>query len=151
MGAGLVAGMDLSRFRYLLDAHGAELGRWPEAERAAAEALLAQSSEAIAAHRAAVDLDRRMRQAMPAVSDRMVALVLAKIDVMVPETKSFSDDLPAEILPAMLHRRWVPAALLASMIVLGFILGGVMGPPPPREPTNLVDLLSNHSTSGFAL
>jgi hypothetical protein len=48
--------MDLDTFQDRLDSHGADLSRWPEAERAAAADLLARSAPA----RAALDGARRL-------------------------------------------------------------------------------------------
>jgi len=51
--------MTPERFHALLDSCGADLQRWPEAERAAARALLASDSAALrAAHAEAAMLDR---------------------------------------------------------------------------------------------
>lgn len=49
--------MGLERFEQLLDAYGADPRRWPQAERAAAEALLAGSADARARVEAAAELD----------------------------------------------------------------------------------------------
>ena len=49
--------MDLTRLSQLLDTYGADPGRWPAAERAAAMALLAASDAARAQQRIAAQLD----------------------------------------------------------------------------------------------
>lgn len=49
--------MGLERFERLVDAFGADPRRWPEAERAAAEAFLAGHAEARARVEAAAELD----------------------------------------------------------------------------------------------
>jgi hypothetical protein len=49
--------MPIDRFAAILDAYGAEAWRWPAAERAAAESLLAASAEARALRAQAAQLD----------------------------------------------------------------------------------------------
>lgn len=49
--------MDIDRFRRLADVHGGDLDRWPEADRTAAEALLARDAAARALHEDARTLD----------------------------------------------------------------------------------------------
>ena len=51
------AGMNLDRLRDLLDAYGAEAGRWPDEKRDAANTLLGASAEARALLHAAALLD----------------------------------------------------------------------------------------------
>jgi hypothetical protein len=55
--------MTLDRFAVLLDAYGADPARWPDAERAAARALLDRSSEARARRDAAAALDALLDRA----------------------------------------------------------------------------------------
>jgi hypothetical protein len=57
--------MNTTRFATLLERHGPTPARWPAADRAAAEALLAGSAEARALLAAAAALDMRLRQALP--------------------------------------------------------------------------------------
>lgn len=70
-------------FARRLDARGPALGRWPEGERRAAEALLAASPEARASHRRALALDAALRHALPepeaAALDRLRAGVARRI------------------------------------------------------------------------
>jgi len=75
--------MRMSRFEYLLDAHGADLGRWPPAEAQAARTLLMASAQAQALlHRAAV-LEDALREsgALPdaAALARMRAHVAVRV------------------------------------------------------------------------
>ena len=58
--------MGLERFERLVEAYGADPRRWPEAERAAAEAFLAGNAEARARMAAAAELDRLLALA-PAI------------------------------------------------------------------------------------
>jgi hypothetical protein len=71
---------ELNGFRDGLDAHGADLGRWPERERARAEALLARSDEARAALREAEAFEHLLADAVPdAPTERIRRNVLAAL------------------------------------------------------------------------
>jgi hypothetical protein len=61
--------MTLERFTAMVDAYGATPERWPEAERAGALALLAQSSDARTLRDAAAALDTMLDRAPPATPD----------------------------------------------------------------------------------
>lgn len=52
--------MDLDRFTDLIDAYGADIEHWPARDRAAADRLLAASSEARELQRAALRFDNRL-------------------------------------------------------------------------------------------
>ena len=65
--------MKLKRFQHLLFAYGADIGRWPEAERHAARALVASSPAAAAAQHEAARLDNALHQIEPQVSAASVA------------------------------------------------------------------------------
>lgn len=70
--------MGLDRFEILIDAYGAEPGRWPPAERAEALALLAREPRAQALAQAAAELDGLLDRApAPAPSDLLRHRVLA--------------------------------------------------------------------------
>ena len=69
----------LKRFEQIIDAYGADPGRWPEAERAEAEALLAASSEARALRDQAARLDAWLDQATtPEVSELTTRRILKR-------------------------------------------------------------------------
>ena len=71
--------MTLDRFAVLLDAYGADPARWPDAERAAARALLDRSSEARARRDAAAALDALLdRAATVEPSSALAERVLAQ-------------------------------------------------------------------------
>ena len=71
--------MTLDRFAVLLDAYGADPARWPDAERAAARALLDGSSEARARRDAAAALDALLdRAATVEPSSALAERVLAQ-------------------------------------------------------------------------
>jgi hypothetical protein len=72
-------GMTLDRFAVLLEAYGADPARWPDAERAAACALLDRSSEARARRDAAAALDALLdRAAAVEPSSTLAARILAQ-------------------------------------------------------------------------
>lgn len=75
--------MHIARFEHLLDTHGADLGRWPPAEAAAARALLMESPQAQALLHRAAALDDILRdsRALPdaATLARMRAHVAGRV------------------------------------------------------------------------
>jgi len=113
--------MDLDRLGELLDAYGADRGRWPEAERARARALIEANDRARDLYDDARALDDLLRRA---------------------GTIEPSLELKAEILAAAGRPReswiqalwpfgaaWKPASALAAAIMLG-IAAGVVLPNP---------------------
>ncbi len=72
--------MNLERFAILIDAYGSDAGRWPAAERRAAQALLASSAEAQQMMQEAASFDALLRA--PAEIEPSAALkarVLARV------------------------------------------------------------------------
>jgi hypothetical protein len=124
--------MELARFRRLLDIHCADIESWPAAERRAARALLAASSEAIRAHDEAAQLDRLFRSARVAVSEASVQRVLAA--VATPARR------PALAEPPF-GRPWASTVLLAGMTALGIVVGLSDLAPAARTPSDLVELI----------
>lgn len=107
--------MDRERFEQLLDAYGADPRRWPDSERAAAEAFAAQSAEAESALREAAALDAVLNQARA-----------------VPDTSALAARILAQAPGAqrpMFDRRAMLA--LAACAVFGVVLGyggGLLAP-----------------------
>jgi hypothetical protein len=78
--------MTLDRFAVLLDAYGADPARWPDAERAAARALLDRSSEARARRDAAAALDALLdRAATVEPSSALAERILAQAPQRPPQ------------------------------------------------------------------
>jgi len=113
--------IDLDRLTVLLDAYGADRMRWPDAERAAAWALIAADDRARLLYDEARALDGLLRQA----------------SVIEP-----SPELKAEVLAAASrpHESWIealwpfgapwkPASALAAAILFGIIAGVVLPNP----------------------
>lgn len=104
--------MDISAFEDLIDRLGDELSRWPDEQRLAAEALLAESAEA----RALLDEARVLREALSAppvrapagLADRIVAAAgkLAKQAAAAPDQDGAASagdtEKPGKVLPALL-------------------------------------------------
>lgn len=119
--------LPLDRFAALVDAHGADLRRWPPAERDAAQALLRISPEARALRDAAGRLDAMLdRWRVPAHSTDLRLRVLR--------------DAPraGERRPSMPRRLWhelggwrLAAPALAAALTLGIGIGSTW---PALEP-----------------
>jgi hypothetical protein len=140
-----------------LTQRGADLTQWPEAERRDAEALLARSFEAARLHDEAVRIEQVLRHASPAASPEAVERVLARLDT-IPDYEHLgaeSDDGTQDflaVLPAPIRGPWLPAALFACLLAVGFLLGAAAAAPPPAsQATNFVDLLANRTVAGFDL
>jgi hypothetical protein len=142
--------MELERFGRLLVMHGADLRDWPEADRREAELLLAWSSEAMRLRDEAARIDTVLRAAGPTVSPAAVERVLAKLDGIPDDLVSPGDGFLAALPPPM-RRPWIPAALLVSMMVIGFVIGGGVAAVQTGQGSDFVDLLVNRSMAGFDL
>lgn len=67
--------LSIAEFESAMDRHGADLGRWPDALRSSAEALLEASDEARHLHALALQLDAALRappKAPAGLADRIV-------------------------------------------------------------------------------
>ena len=132
--------MGLDRFRELMEAYGAEPGRWPANERGAAEVLLAQNSQAARLRDQAASVDALLDRATlaPPVIDaeRLIASVTAE-----PQRT-------AEIVTLRPARRaapgafWLKIASLAAAAAIGFLVGvsQLTGLGDPTTPTSGVEL-----------
>jgi len=105
--------MDLARLREIFDAYGADPRRWPGAERAAAEALIANSPEAASLREDAAALDTLMDLSVaPAPSPELMARILANHE-------------PAGWFAALwpFGPVWQPVSAMAFAAVLGVVIG----------------------------
>ena len=117
--------MNIDRFKILLDGYGADPARWPEVERAAAEAFARTSPEAASLIAAARALDRTLEW-MPAAAPALDPVMVAAAASAAPQRR------------ARQPRRsgfgfgfaWPNFAGLAAAMVVGFVVGwtGMMGP-----------------------
>ena len=105
--------MDLQRLRDIFDAYGADPRRWPDGERAAAEALVARSAAAAALKEDAAALDMLMDlSTAPSPSPELMARVLA-------------DRRPPGLLATLwpFGPVWQPASAMVAAVALGIALG----------------------------
>jgi hypothetical protein len=124
--------MELARFRRLLDIHGGDIQSWPAAERRAAQALLAASSDAVRARDEAAQLDRLFQSARSAVSEASVQRVLGALTA--PPRQQAAAEPPC-------GRPWTSTALLAGMAALGVLVGLFDLGPLATAPPDLVELM----------
>jgi hypothetical protein len=146
--------MDLEQFGRLLVLHGANLNDWPQAERLAAERLLAWSPPAARLRDEAARADSVLRDAGPRVSAAAVERLLIKLDAIPTMAAEKAGDEPDRVFfvpPRRVRAVWLPAAVMAAMVVIGFLIGAVASPSEPRQASDLVDLLKGRSSVGFDL
>jgi hypothetical protein len=144
--------MKQARFRHLADAYGADPGRWPQAERTAAEALLAQSAEArhwlAKARQLDAWLDHAAAADAPAVTDaqveRMIGAIGARLDRDIPAAA------PVPWIQSRPHTGplWAAVGFLALMGITGVLVGksGLSGPPTVQS-ADISDFVLSHSYS----
>jgi hypothetical protein len=96
--------MTLARFQHLLDVHGADLARWPQPQRAAAEGLLAADGAAVSALAQARALDALIARETPANADATGVLRTLAVRSLPPQRRRF------------LWRRW-PSELLTLRVL----------------------------------
>ena len=115
------------RLREILDAYGGDAGRWPTAERAAAEALLARSAAAREAHAEALSLDALLANDPAEVTVPFDAAQLAAAVTAQPQPRNAPRVAIAEpdvVLPATTFLfRWFNVTALAAAMLAGFIVG----------------------------
>lgn len=119
--------MNESRLREILDAYGGDASRWPIAERAAAEELLARSAAAREAQVEAMSLDVLLARDPAEVTVRFDAAQLATAVTAQPQPRIAPRVAIAErdvVLPATTFLfRWFNVAGLSAAMLAGFIVG----------------------------
>lgn len=111
--------MDMARFGEIVEAYGADPGRWPPDERAAAESLLAGSDEARQLNADAAALDTLMNlSSAPTPSPELTAQVLAAAG-----RRRWRDELVA-LWP--FETIWRPASGFAMAAAVGIVLGAAI-------------------------
>ncbi len=140
--------MELVRFRSLLDAYGAAPGRWPEKERAAATALLADSEDARTLRREAAALDDALDLfEAPAPSPELAR----RIEELVYDRPATAAQRPVK-KPSLAHRlrawraAWRPAVLAASG-ALGLAVG-IAAAQPPQTTSTVFDTVELSALAG---
>ena len=138
--------MTIERLREVLDAYGANPDRWPREERAAAQALLAESAEARRSRDASLQLDAILdlapaNESSPALLERIAAAAFQGAATETPVPSRFSRP-SLRVLPARArenvpwHRpawRYVGAALPLAAAA-GLVLW-LLYRPAPIAPT----------------
>lgn len=129
--------MKLTRFRAILAAYGAQPERWPEGERAAAEALARSSLEAARALAEARALDRALISAsLAGVKLEQDEFVMLKTRIVAAArplmTSKLARWLGFDLTPLQV---WPSLAGLALATVLGFGVGvgGLLGTSSTQE------------------
>ena len=108
--------MGSRRLAGILDAYGADPSRWPDAERDAARALLADSTEAMALRDSAAALDTALSAAVaPAPSQELMAAILTAAE------PSGWRRWAAEFWP--FGPVWQPVSALTTAALLGIAIG----------------------------
>jgi hypothetical protein len=122
--------MTITRFQHLLDVHGADLARWPQPQRAAAERLLATDGTAVAARAQARALDALIARETPTPADAAGVLRALAARPLPPQRRRFLwRQWPSELLTLDFVPAWPRVAALAGVAALGFIIGLVdIGP-----------------------
>jgi hypothetical protein len=111
-------GLELSRFAALLDAYGGESEHWPEAERAAALALLERESEARVLLDAALALDSTLDLAVQPEAPAHLRARVLEIPIRKPQSQGE---------PWL--KRWFGWRLAAAALVpclIGFCSGALL-------------------------
>ncbi len=119
--------MKVNQFQSLLDARGPDIGRWPEADRLAAEALLDESEAA----QAALAEARALHDALASLPEEPASPLLRSAILDIPEIHDQSPVRPTGELS--LRRRGVAIGwtAIAASAVIGFAVGAWW----PSEPS----------------
>lgn len=143
-------GVTLKRLCFLLEAYGARPDRWPEGERAPAEALLARfpTARALAGGEASLD-DLLDHAAAPAPSEALRARVLGLADASTPVAhpaappvagvvalrRPAGDGAPAlvRLLGAVFGGPILRPVALAATFAAGIVVGVVTSTPAPAR------------------
>lgn len=110
--------MTLNRFRRLLDAYGADLARWPAAERQAARALIAADPRARQARDETAELDAMLDRFAPEpVSPARVAAALRALPPHAGDWRAACAEVWWELgaLPRVLA--------MVAVVLAGFLVG----------------------------
>jgi hypothetical protein len=128
--------MTLDGFKALAEIWGADIERWPEHSRSAAEKL-ADTSQAVAILKDAGKLDQLIVAAKPQVSADRVDQAMFNVITMIAD-RSYHRTLNGILSP----RRWlIPAASIVGAAILGISLGIVKPMETPSHRTALTMVL----------
>jgi hypothetical protein len=108
----------LKRVHELLEAYGADPGRWPPGERAEIQALLEASPEAAARRRTAAAIDALLDRAPRPAASRLEAEALARRITARPQERISAYRRMQDMI-------WPRAAGLAAAAIVGFVIGTI--------------------------
>ena len=123
--------IDIQRFEQLLQSYGAKADRWPTAERDAALALVQESSDARCLFDEAVQLDGILDLAASPKPSAALAARIGGAAEHAPAWREWLAGNAVEIWP--FAGQWRAAAILASSMFLGLVLGAVTPPVLAEE------------------
>jgi hypothetical protein len=128
--------LTLARLQHLLDVHGGDLARWPQAQRSAAERLVAVDPAAAAALARAREFDSLIvRDPLPAnAADAARIMHVIETRRLPPQRRRFLwRRWPTELLDLDFAPAWPRLAALAGIAAVGFVIGltDLAGPLAP--------------------
>lgn len=139
------------RLDELLAAYGSDPRRWPDAERAGAQALLARAPELAARLDAARRLDAALDLVQGEVPATAAGRVAARIDRHISASLNRGDG-GAPSWRAMLWSAtgatWPRAAAFASVVVLGIVAGLSSDPSPSVATDGVLEEIAGASVMG---
>ncbi len=144
--------MDVSRFARLLLIHGADLKAWPDEVRPEAEALLAQSAEAMRLRDEIAGVDRAVREAPGSTSPLAVEQIVARVanaDELGSRPPGLAGDRTPPRLPVAAERRWMSVGVLVAVTLVGVIVGGMFARIPQPVASGFIDLLAKPWLAGY--
>ena len=115
--------MGMDRLRELLEAYGAEPGRWPAKERAAALTLLAENEEARRLQGQAAAIDGLLDRATPIAPPIIDAEVLVANVTATPQRTAEIVTLRPAARRSSGASFWLKVASLAAAAMIGFLVG----------------------------
>lgn len=129
--------MNEARFMELLGAYGAELSRWPEEERAAAEALLE-----VAPHRLKDiwESERSFDHLLSLEKDAPVSIAL-ETRVLAASPDRSRKQRPAFVLGKVSLPQWATGGAIAASLALGLAVG-YAGEPSPSGGADYASMLT---------
>jgi hypothetical protein len=117
--------MTRDELQALLDSRGADPARWPPAQRAAAERLIAADADARADVAAAEELDSMLARFTQATAEdeHVAARVLGRLNGPLPQQRRPFWRWPAALLDWEFAPAWPRLAALGGCAVIGFAIG----------------------------
>jgi hypothetical protein len=138
--------MNEARFVELLAAYGAELSRWPEEERGAAEALLE-----VASHRIKdIWESERVFDHLLAMEKDAPASIALETHVLSAAPQPRSVRQRVGLFAAMSAPKWATGGVIAASLALGFA-AGYAGEPQAQGASEVPEMLAFSETGSASL